>query len=303
MSLLKCPECGNQVSDRAEACPECGCPVSEIIQEKGRGEIRFELIEDGSIYFYFSEIDVIYVKFMSMVWEIGNQYARQFIVYGNKCIDGYFETHENPFSNSNELNVFFQSVIIEKKNSFIEEWLHTVEVVSMEKYSLEIDKKIFYENFEKFEKNSKNYYADGLLAALCFSYSEEVPSHETIRDTLKKIIDYEAAELYALMEETWKYVYLLCVEKGLYDRTYLTFWNMTECRFFLNSYNTVCKSAYAEIVCFTLALQHAPSYIALYHIYKYMGKEFRSNLLELAELAGINNRVKEVYDEYGLDNN
>lgn len=28
MGLLKCPDCGNMVSERAEKCPSCGCPVS-----------------------------------------------------------------------------------------------------------------------------------------------------------------------------------------------------------------------------------------------------------------------------------
>lgn len=30
MSLLVCPDCGHNVSDRAETCPGCGCPVSKI---------------------------------------------------------------------------------------------------------------------------------------------------------------------------------------------------------------------------------------------------------------------------------
>lgn len=28
MSLIKCPECGASISDKAPACPSCGCPVS-----------------------------------------------------------------------------------------------------------------------------------------------------------------------------------------------------------------------------------------------------------------------------------
>ena len=27
MALIKCVECGNKISDKAECCPECGCPV------------------------------------------------------------------------------------------------------------------------------------------------------------------------------------------------------------------------------------------------------------------------------------
>jgi len=30
-TLIKCPDCGNNVSKRATSCPKCGCPISEII--------------------------------------------------------------------------------------------------------------------------------------------------------------------------------------------------------------------------------------------------------------------------------
>lgn len=28
MALIKCPECGKQISSRAISCPSCGCPIS-----------------------------------------------------------------------------------------------------------------------------------------------------------------------------------------------------------------------------------------------------------------------------------
>ena len=28
MALIKCPECGKEISDKAKACPNCGVPVS-----------------------------------------------------------------------------------------------------------------------------------------------------------------------------------------------------------------------------------------------------------------------------------
>lgn len=34
MALIKCVECGKEISDRAESCPNCGCPVSADISEK-----------------------------------------------------------------------------------------------------------------------------------------------------------------------------------------------------------------------------------------------------------------------------
>ena len=34
MALLKCPDCGNDVSDQATACPSCGRPVQAAEPEK-----------------------------------------------------------------------------------------------------------------------------------------------------------------------------------------------------------------------------------------------------------------------------
>lgn len=31
MALIKCPECGKEISDKATTCPSCGCPASEWI--------------------------------------------------------------------------------------------------------------------------------------------------------------------------------------------------------------------------------------------------------------------------------
>lgn len=36
MALIKCTECGNMVSDKADRCPHCGCPVSVIFSETAK---------------------------------------------------------------------------------------------------------------------------------------------------------------------------------------------------------------------------------------------------------------------------
>lgn len=30
MALVKCIECGNSVSDKANSCPKCGCPIADV---------------------------------------------------------------------------------------------------------------------------------------------------------------------------------------------------------------------------------------------------------------------------------
>lgn len=30
MALIKCPECGKEISDKASSCPNCGCPIAEM---------------------------------------------------------------------------------------------------------------------------------------------------------------------------------------------------------------------------------------------------------------------------------
>ena len=35
MSLITCPECGTQISDRAATCPRCGFPVAQVCSRSG----------------------------------------------------------------------------------------------------------------------------------------------------------------------------------------------------------------------------------------------------------------------------
>ena len=53
MSLIRCPECESQVSDRAFACPQCGFPIQKDLKaaskaEKAKSEIQRETEEQSS---------------------------------------------------------------------------------------------------------------------------------------------------------------------------------------------------------------------------------------------------------------
>ena len=55
MALIKCSECGTDISDKAVSCPKCGCPLhkTEENQEPGKGKKRGKtfLISGGILFF------------------------------------------------------------------------------------------------------------------------------------------------------------------------------------------------------------------------------------------------------------
>lgn len=40
MSLIMCPECGSEVSDKATSCPKCGYPINKVETEEERESVR-----------------------------------------------------------------------------------------------------------------------------------------------------------------------------------------------------------------------------------------------------------------------
>lgn len=40
MALIKCKECGEQVSDKAASCPKCGAPIAKKNKEQRLLHIR-----------------------------------------------------------------------------------------------------------------------------------------------------------------------------------------------------------------------------------------------------------------------
>ncbi|PKM79835.1 MAG: hypothetical protein CVU89_16595 [Firmicutes bacterium HGW-Firmicutes-14] len=49
MSLINCPECNKQISDKAEACPYCGLPGS-YFSTRGDGAKEACVAETGAFY-------------------------------------------------------------------------------------------------------------------------------------------------------------------------------------------------------------------------------------------------------------
>ena len=49
MALMKCPDCGREVSDRANSCPFCGCPIGPAATGVLRVELRTFLKLIGNV--------------------------------------------------------------------------------------------------------------------------------------------------------------------------------------------------------------------------------------------------------------
>lgn len=68
MALIKCPECGKEISDKAGSCPGCGCPLSEMITS---GLVRIKIpnnIVEGGIGLFCSRDAVIYDANYKRLW-------------------------------------------------------------------------------------------------------------------------------------------------------------------------------------------------------------------------------------------
>lgn len=47
MALLKCPDCGHDVSDKAQSCPNCGCPVITSPASENTGTTSQNVVVTG----------------------------------------------------------------------------------------------------------------------------------------------------------------------------------------------------------------------------------------------------------------
>ena len=53
MALIKCKECGHEVSDRASVCPKCGCPIQNVnSQNVNKASIKFQPPTKGKVKTY-----------------------------------------------------------------------------------------------------------------------------------------------------------------------------------------------------------------------------------------------------------
>ena len=61
MALIKCEECGREISDKAESCPNCGCPINDVNLDVGKDKHKFKILDKFFISFGIIAIIVIII--------------------------------------------------------------------------------------------------------------------------------------------------------------------------------------------------------------------------------------------------
>ncbi|MCP4748774.1 MAG: zinc-ribbon domain-containing protein [Desulfobacteraceae bacterium] len=69
MALIKCNECNNEVSDKANACPKCGAPIAAARETKAAGT-QIKTIQETSKKFKLQTLISVSLIIVGMVWFI-----------------------------------------------------------------------------------------------------------------------------------------------------------------------------------------------------------------------------------------
>ena len=69
MALIKCSECGKEISSKAAACPYCGCPIEATVKE---GIVRIKMpnnIVEGWVVLFSSRDAIVKDKSGKTLWQ------------------------------------------------------------------------------------------------------------------------------------------------------------------------------------------------------------------------------------------
>lgn len=67
MALIKCPECGKEISDKAKSCPGCGCPISSSTKIVKIKLPKTEQMADGFVGLFTSKATKIIAN-AQIIW-------------------------------------------------------------------------------------------------------------------------------------------------------------------------------------------------------------------------------------------
>ena len=69
MALIKCEECGKEVSNKAASCPNCGAPISTLKETKATG-VQLITIQETSKIFKLHAVISVFLIIIGIIWLI-----------------------------------------------------------------------------------------------------------------------------------------------------------------------------------------------------------------------------------------
>lgn len=102
MALIKCPECGNPISDKAEMCPHCGIPASYFKQKTVEPNQEIDYNNIGNVLISFdSDYNRLFSKRHYITHRdseyLNRTYRAYYIQLKNKMIFEYIQNHAGVF--------------------------------------------------------------------------------------------------------------------------------------------------------------------------------------------------------------
>mgnify|MGYP000227759047 CR=1 FL=1 len=105
MALIRCPECGKEISDSAQVCPNCGCKTelgnqNEIMKTSLLADIGFTVLGIICAIFAFvayytvsTDAFVVLIILAAVLFIIGSVYGRLIRKNNKKYEENCFNTH------------------------------------------------------------------------------------------------------------------------------------------------------------------------------------------------------------------
>jgi hypothetical protein len=107
MPLFSCPECGNQVSTRAESCPKCGCPLDSVtpaLTAEATPALALELTghysdDSGYVFDFVAHLQTVQARvkghfdwmLVELPLPLRSQYAKKVGQSGSEFVEGSLE--------------------------------------------------------------------------------------------------------------------------------------------------------------------------------------------------------------------
>lgn len=180
MALIKCPECGREISDKASSCPNCGCPIQKKIK------IEHNILKKGlkkKIKYRIRPRYVIYILISMILLAVGTVIIIKNNAYNNAIkefeTENYLEAYDY-FKNSDyrQSPAYLQKTL-EKYSNYL---MNNDKFLEAELYINQITDKEIANKLS----NESNY-----LHAL---YNYKIGAFEAAYNILKTIKSYKDAE-------------------------------------------------------------------------------------------------------------